>query len=520
MVNDAATYARANSVLRSVDRRTQRASGPAIVPTTPQELDRIVRRANDAFPPWESTGASARSVILDHVANAIERTTPRLARLADNETALGIPRLTGEVARTVAQIRMFSSALRDGSWVAAILSPEDIETRRPEVRRMLQPLGPVGVFAASNFPFAFSVCGGDTASALAAGCPVVVKAHDGHLATSLAVAQIVTDALSSAGAPDGVFGLVVGFAAGTQLVEHPAIRAVGFTGSLGGGRALFDVASRRPDPIPFYGELGSVNPVVVLPAAGHAAPADVAAGYLGSLTLGNGQFCTNPGLLFVPAQSSVLDEIAAAVTATTGGVMLTPDIRDGYRRHTESLDRHKNVRLLGHGTLRDEPDPATPRVYTTSLTDFTADLDWLSSECFGPAGLVVTYSDVDELLPALAKLPGSLAGAVHAAPQDVSAVAQVQQVLKYKVGRLIYNEWPTGVAVCWAMQHGGPWPASTNSSHTSVGVTAMNRWLRPVAYQSWPDQLLPSELRDSNPLEISRCVESAVPAASAPTKEN
>ncbi|GAA4428401.1 aldehyde dehydrogenase (NADP(+)) [Actinokineospora soli] len=379
---------------------------------------------------------------------------------------------------------MFARVVRGGAHVDAILSPGP-----PDVRRMLQPIGPVAVFSASNFPFAFSVAGGDTASALAAGCGVVVKAHEAHPRTSEAVAAL----LASVGAP---VALVHGFEAGRALVEHPLIRAVGFTGSLRGGRALFDLAAGRADPIPFYGELGSVNPVVVLPGAAAERPAEIADGYAASLTLGTGQFCTNPGLLFVPEDSALLDEISRAVATTSGGPMLSAKIRDAY------LGADSPLPVLAEGTAAAGAWSVRPRVSTVAAKDFTPDL---AEETFGPAGLVVTYRDTDELVAVLSAVPGSLTGSVHAAPANPAAA--VADVLRTRVGRLVFNGWPTGVAVNWAMHHGGPWPATTAPAHTSVGATAIRRWLVPVAYQDWPDALLPPELQDANPLDIPRLTE-------------
>jgi NADP-dependent aldehyde dehydrogenase len=486
---------------------TGRPTGEPLAATTPDEVERAVAAATDAFPDWSGRTPGDRADVLDAVADALDAATDALVTLANAETALGAPRLSGEVARTSGQLRLFGRVLRDGGYLRAILTPADRAAGQPDVRRMLQPLGPVGVFSASNFPFAFSVAGGDTASALAAGCPVVVKAHEGHPGTSAATARTVAAALRAAGAPDGVFSLVQGFEAGTALVRHPRIRAVGFTGSLRGGRALFDLAAGRADPIPFYGELGSVNPVVVLPGAARERAADIAREYAGSLTLGIGQFCTNPGLLFVheeEAGDALLTAIADAVGQTRGGPMLTARIHDSYLTRIGELDALDGLTPLASGTATDGAWAAAPRAWQLPLKTFAARLDTLGEECFGPAGLVVTYRDVDALCEVLAGLGGSLTGSVHTGAGDGEAAEQVAAVLRRTVGRLIHNGWPTGVAVCWAMHHGGPWPATTAAGHTSVGATAIDRWLAPVAYQDWPDELLPPELQDANPLAIPR----------------
>jgi NADP-dependent aldehyde dehydrogenase len=354
------------------------------------------------------------------------------------------------------------------------------------------------VFSASNFPFAFSVAGGDTASALAAGCPVVVKAHEGHPQTSVATARIVKDALARAGAPDGTFAVIFGVPAGVRLLRHPAITAAGFTGSARGGLALQQICAARDVPIPFYGELGSVNPAVVLPGAAAARAAETAAGYAGSLTLGAGQFCTNPGLLFIPDDEGLRSAIAAAVQAAAGAPMLSERIHASYETAAAALAGDSVVTPLATGQPGEGPWAATPQVFLTSLDAFAAGLPELAGERFGPAGLVITYPSVDALLPVLARLGGNLAGSIHADPgsaADLSAAAPVADVLSRTAGRVIWNGWPTGVAVTWAQHHGGPFPATTSPHYTSVGATAIRRWLIPVTYQDFPDELLPAPLR-------------------------
>lgn len=494
-------------MLRSYDPRTAEPVGPDLPESADADVDAAVAAAGAAAPAWAALSPTARAAALVAVADALDAHADELVALADAETALGEPRLRGEVARTSGQLRMFAAATRDGGYVDAILSPADPATGRPDVRRMLQPIGPVAVFAASNFPFAFSVVGGDTASALAAGCPVVVKAHEGHPRTSRRTAELVTAALAAAGAPDGTFGIVYGVPAGVRLIQHPGVRAAGFTGSTAGGRALLDLATGRPDPIPFFGELGSVNPVVVLPGAAAEDSTALAAGYAGSLTLGVGQFCTNPGLLFVPDGAPLLGEIATAVAASRGGAMLTERIHAGYLAATGAGEWTAQD-LVARGTA-DGAWAAVPEVRTVPLAAFVADLDRLSVERFGPVGLVVSYSDVAELAAVLRRLPGSLTASVHASAAEADDARAVAAALAPRVGRLIMNGWPTGVAVVWAMQHGGPWPASTDAAHTSVGVTALRRWLVPIAYQGWADALLPPALQEANPLGIARTVEPA-----------
>jgi NADP-dependent aldehyde dehydrogenase len=484
-------------MIQGFDPRTAEPVGEPVAETADAEVDAIVAAALAAAPAWGAgTALAQRATALEAVADALDDRAGELAVIADTETALGGERLLGEVARTTTQLRMFAGVLRNGSYEDAALT--HAEGVIPDLRRINRPVGPVAVFAASNFPFAFSVAGGDTASALAAGCPVVVKAHEAHPVTSDLTAEVVTRALASAGAPAGVFGLVHGVEAGVRLLQHPDVAAAGFTGSTGGGLALARVCAERPVPIPFYGELGSVNPCVVLPGAAFARPAEVATGYVGSLTLGAGQFCTNPGLLFVPEDVGLLSAIGEAVGAAAGGPMLSGRIFAGYEDAVAEAQDHPGVTELADGQPGPGPWGATPRVFQVALKEFAADLAVLSRERFGPAGLVITYPSVPDLLPVLAALPGNLAGTVHAdqdSPEDLDLARQVVAVLEHVAGRIVFNGWPTGVAVAAAQHHGGPWPATTVPAYTSVGTAAIRRWLVPVAYQNFPPELLPPGLR-------------------------
>jgi NADP-dependent aldehyde dehydrogenase len=495
------------AVVESFDPRTGEVNGDPVPTTTDTELLGILASAETAQHDWAAVPASERARMLEDVARELDHHSTELVDLADSETALGIPRLTGEVARTSGQVRMFAELIRSGAHVDAILSPARPDRALPDLRRMLQPIGPVAVFSASNFPFAFSVAGGDTASALAAGCVVVVKAHSAHPLTSIATQRVVSDALNAAGAPDRLVSLVHGREPGTALVSHPTIKAAGFTGSQTAGRALFDLASARPDPIPFYGELGSCNPIVVLPEAADADPNGIAQAYVSSLTLGSGQFCTNPGLLFVPAGSSLLPAIEAAISSAASGIMLTSGMRQAYDTGIAELVSNDMVAELGSG-MPNGPTGwgVTARVLQTDAATFAADRK-LQDEVFGPGGLVVTYTSEDDLLVALGTLRGSLAAGVHATGEDLPLAGRLRDRLRLTAGRVIFNDWPTGVAVVWAQHHGGPWPATTSSRDTSVGARAIGRWLTPVAYQGWPDALLPAELQDANPLGILRTVQ-------------
>jgi NADP-dependent aldehyde dehydrogenase len=463
-----------------------------VAETSDADVDAIVAAAAGAFGDWAAS--PARAAALEAIADALEARTAELVAIADTETALGTERLTGEVARTTGQLRLFAGVVRDGGYLDATVSPQ--AGAAPDLRRMSRPLGPVAVFAASNFPFAFSVAGGDTASALAAGCPVIVKAHEGHPGTSELTARIVTETITATGGPAGVFSLVHGMGAGLALLRHPAITAAGFTGSTAGGLALAKICAERTVPIPFFGELGAVNPVVVLPGAASARVAEIAAGYAGSLTLGAGQFCTNPGLLFVPEESSLLPAISQAIRDSSGGPMLSGRIFAGYQDAVAEAEAHPGVSEFASGTPGEGPWGATPHVFRTTLKEFADDIETLSRERFGPAGLVITYSSVTELLPVLNGLAGNLAGTVHADPDsDLEAARQVIGALERIAGRIVFNGWPTGVAVVAAQQHGGPWPATTAPEHTSVGSAAIRRWLVPVAYQNFPPELLPGAPR-------------------------
>lgn len=482
---------------QSVDPRTGEAFGPLLEDTTVAELDRVVQAAVGAADAWADLDPQVRASALRCVADALDGAGSTLVSLADRETGLGVARLTGELARTSFQLRMFADAVELGDELGVVIDPAvpgPPPAGHPDLRRMLVPIGPVAVYGASNFPFAFSVPGGDTAAALAAGCPVVVKANPGHPQTSEAVAAVIAEALAAAGAPSGTFGLVRGLEAGRLLVQHPSIRAAAFTGSYGGGRALFDLAGGRPDPIPFYGELGSVNPVVVT-AAGAEPGAALAAEYVESLTLGTGQFCTNPGLLLVPAGSGLTELVVTAALGREPGVMLRAGVADLFRTNVSRLVGRTGVRTLLDESASQAPGAHSgPVILAVDATTAMADLELLHTECFGPAALVVEYASADELFAVLARLDGCLVATVHASEDEALAEPLVRR-LSALAGRVVWNDWPTGVAVTAGQQHGGPHPSTTSSLHTSVGTAATQRFLRPVAFQSVPESLLPAALR-------------------------
>jgi NADP-dependent aldehyde dehydrogenase len=478
------------TMIQGYNPRTGEPTGAPVPETTGDEVDAAVAAAVAAYPAWAGSTPGYRATALEAVADALDARTADLVAVADAETALGAGRLTGEVARASGQLRLFAGVLRDGSYLDPVVSPA--AGAAPDIRRVNRPVGPAAVFAASNFPFAFSVPGGDTASALAAGCPVVVKAHEAHPGTSVVTAAIILAALESAGAPSGTFGIVYGVEAGLRLLRHPAISAAGFTGSTAGGLALGRLCAERDVPIPFFGELGSVNPGVVLPGAAASRTDQVAAGYVASLTQGAGQFCTNPGLLFVPEEPALLTAIGAAVAESSGGPMLSGRIFAGFQDAVAATAAQPGVTGLASGRAGEGPWGATPRVFSVALKEFTGSL---AREQFGPAGVIVTYPSVADLLPVLAALPGNLAASLHlSGPDDLTLARDLLPVLERIAGRIIVDGWPTGVAVVAAQQHGGPYPATTAPAFTSVGTAAIRRWLVPVAYQNFPAELLPSAL--------------------------
>jgi NADP-dependent aldehyde dehydrogenase len=484
-------------LIQGHDPRTGRPAGEPVPATGVKNIDVVVETAFEAFQSWRDTTREVRAVALLAVADALDAQVAELVALCDSETALGTTRLTGELARTTGQLRLFAEVLRDGSYQGIVIEPT--EAARPDLRRIKRPVGPVAVFSASNFPFAFSVAGGDTASALAAGCSVIVKAHEAHPRTSLRTAQLVKGALVSAGAPDGVFDIVFGVEEGAALVQHPLLAAVGFTGSTRGGLALAKLCAERPHPIPFYGELGSVNPVIVFPGAARTKAREIARGYASSLTLGVGQFCTNPGVLFVPNDPGLLEEIESAVRETTGGPMLSAKIHAGYTASLADLGSRDEVDTLASGKPGEGPWSATPKVYRTTLGAVYDHRELMDEEHFGPIGVVVVGADPADAIRLIeADDVGHLTATVHAdleGGDDPTDVSTVGRLLAERAGRVIFNGWPTGVAVTYAQQHGGPFPATTNPAFTSVGASAIDRWLVPVVYQDFPPALLPEELR-------------------------
>nr|WBO77206.1 aldehyde dehydrogenase (NADP(+)) [Streptomyces sp. SBE_14.2] len=494
----------------SVDPRTGKQREQVAVEATAQEVDAAVRAADQAR--GALTDRAVRAAFLRTAAERLEAARDQLVEAADAETALGPVRLTGELARTCYQLRAFADIVDEGAFLDVVINhPDDTATPPvPDLRRYKVPLGVVAVYSASNFPFAFSVAGGDTASALAAGCPVVVKAHPDHPALSELVAKVLRTAAEAHGVPAGVVGLVHGFQAGIALIEHPLVSAAGFTGSVRGGRALFDAAAARPVPIPFHGELGSLNPVLITEAAAAERAEAIGAGLAGSMTLGVGQFCVKPGLVLAPAGASgdrLVKSLTDAVSDTDPGVLLDHRMRDNF--------------LAGVAERTELPEvdsPVTPGAgseHTVSAGFLTVPAgrltqegayDLLLEECFGPVTVVARYEDETEAKAVLSRLPGNLTATVHLSTEEAAGQGRGPELLAELTplaGRVLVNGWPTGVAVAPAQHHGGPYPATTSTS-TSVGGTAIERWLRPVVYQGAPEALLPPELRDDNPLGLPR----------------
>ena len=486
------------------------------------DVDDALGAAADASHDLRRSPAEARAAFLDRIADELER-ADGLLDAAHRETALPPERLAAERGRTASQLRMFANLVRDGSWVDARIDralPDRKPLPKPDIRRMLIPIGPVAVFGASNFPLAFSVAGGDTASALAAGCPVVVKAHPAHPATSELAARAIIAAVNASSMPAGIFSLLQSTRhdVATALVRHPHTKAVGFTGSLRAGRALFDAAVARPDPIPVYAEMGSVNPVFVLPGALAERADAIAEGLKNSVTLGVGQFCTNPGLTIGIDDEGFqrfIGRMAVLIGEAPPGPMLYPAIFESYQagvRRLTAIDDTRTIRSsIDAGApldlARDKQDcQARPALFATGARTFMRHRE-LGEERFGPSTVIVRCGSRDEMEAVARRLDGQLTATIHGTPADLTEYASLISILSDKAGRLIVNGFPTGVEVCPSMQHGGPYPATTDSKTTSVGTAAIHRFARPLAYQNFPQSSLPVELQDANPRGIWRLVD-------------
>lgn len=483
---------------------------------TADEVEQAMNLAAKAALTYSNVSGKNKATFLRAIANNILALDQPLVERAMAEAGLPEGRIKGERGRTVGQLNMFAALLEEGSWVDAridVANPERVPAPKPDVRRMLRAIGPVVVFGASNFPLAFSTAGGDTASALAAGCPVIVKSHPAHAGTSELVAGAIQKAAQETGMPEGVFSHLngSGFEVGKALVLHPETKSVAFTGSLRGGRALFDLANQRDEPIPVFAEMGSINPVLLLPQAMEYKSADLAKMYAGSITMGVGQFCTNPGLLIgikSDGLNNFITELGTAIAEVSPACMLHKGIAENYVKLSVEALTVEGVTLEGKAALAPEGNQGAAAVASVDGVNFLSN-PALQEEVFGPYSLVVKCADEEEMQAVLKQLSGQLTGTVLAEGNEAEAHSTTIKILESRVGRLLFNGMPTGVEVCSAMHHGGPYPATTDARFTSVGTAGIERFVRPVCYQNWPAAMLPLELLNANPLNIWRLVDDA-----------
>jgi NADP-dependent aldehyde dehydrogenase len=505
----------AGEPLYATDPSTGQRLQPGFIPATAEEVDLAVRLAAEAFDFYRRVPGHERAVFLRNIAARIESIAGEVIERAGLETALPQARLQGETARTCAQLRLFAQVAEEGSWVNARIDHGDPDRKpapKPDIRSMLRPLGPVVVFGASNFPLAFSVAGGDTASALAGGNTVIVKAHAAHPGTSELVGRTVQESVRECGLPEGVFSVLFGSGSqiGTALMRHPLVKAGGFTGSRTAGRVLMDVAASRPEPIPFYAEMSSTNPVFILPGALRERAENIAAGLHASFTMGAGQFCTKPGMVFLPQgpeAASFADKLRQLVGGSAPFHLLTKTIHSSYDSAITHRKTDAAVRLVAEGPQRGAVTgfSVTSALFETDAASFLgSDLD---SEIFGPTTLLVQHSNRDEALAIARSLEGHLTATIHGTEQDLRESADLIAILESKVGRLVFNGFPTGVEVTHAMVHGGPYPSTSDGRSTSVGSQAIFRFARLVCYQAFPDDVLPGELQDANPRGIWRMID-------------
>lgn len=484
-------------------------------PASTEDVEASLLLAGRAFTPYRQLDRSLRAKFLRTIASEIAALGEELTARAAAESGLPERRIKGETGRTIGQLNMFADLVEEGSWVQAVIDsalPDRQPLPRPDLRKMFVPLGPVVVFGASNFPLAFSVAGGDTASALAAGCPVIVKAHSAHPGTSALVGAAIVKAAKATGMPDGVFSLLydTGFGIGEALVKHPATKAVSFTGSFKGGMALTRLAQQREQPIPLFAEMGSINPVLFLPEAVKSRPQDLASKYAASVTLGTGQFCTNPGLMIAIQDEHttvLLNELARLFGEAPSGTMLTAGICSNYQSLSGAILKEEGVKLVARSEVAGTAafNQAAPTLVSVSARDFVRN-EKLKEEIFGPYSLLVLAESREEVEQVVNSLDGQLTITVMAEDGELSQYAELLEALQQRTGRIILNGVPTGVEVCAAMQHGGPFPASNDSRFTSVGTDAIYRFVRPLCWQDWNHDLLPIELQDGNPAGIWRRV--------------
>ena len=475
------------------------------------ELEEAVNLASIAFKEFRKTTGKQKALFLNTIADEILALDDLLIETYCSETGLPAGRAKGERGRTIGQLRNFANLVAEGSWVEASIDtadPERTPAPKPDLRKMLIPLGPIVVFGASNFPLAYSTAGGDTAAAFAAGCPVIVKSHPMHAGTGELVASAIVKAAMATGMPNGVFSNLnsSGIAVGVDLVKHPKVKAVGFTGSIKGGRALLDLAAKREEPIPVFAEMGSVNPVVILPEALHKNGKNLAKTYAGSITLGTGQFCTNPGLLLGIKSAELtafIQNLGKEILQIQPSVMLHPTIIGAYEANKDNTIAQSNIEVVAQYNDEVQPNFAQ-QVITTVEGQTFLDNSTLHQEVFGPFSMVVQCKDSRQLEEIISQLEGQLTGTIIAENDEIVSHSKIIEALQNRVGRIIYNGVPTGVEVSPSMVHGGPYPSSTDSRFTAVGINSIKRWVRPFSFQDWPNSLLPDELKDENPLGISR----------------
>jgi NADP-dependent aldehyde dehydrogenase len=501
-------------VFHAMNPATAQPIGPGIHEATVEEIEAAARLGEGAFALLRRRPAADRAKFLYTAADNLDAMADELAQQIAIETALTAERVERELARTTRQLRMFAELIEEGSWVDARIDHGDAKRQpvaKPDLRRMLIGLGPVAVFGASNFPLAYSVAGGDTASAIAAGCPVIVKAHPSHPLTSELTMRALLSAAAATGMPEGIISMLHGAdpQVSLHLVSHPLIKAVGFTGSLRAGRALMDAAAARPTPIPVFAEMGSTNPIFILPGALKERSEEIAQKLCASITNGVGQFCTKPGVVVMiddPTSEAFVKDLAQRMNAVSDGVMLNSNIAHQYHHGRRLLNEMQGVRRVTQGRVEGSMGQASPALFVTTGPRFLSNAG-MRQELFGPAALLVATGNVDQMREIAQELDGQLTATIHAAPDEMNQIAPLVDVLKQKAGRLVFNGYPTGVEVGPAMQHGGPYPATSDSRGTSVGTAAIVRFARPVAFQNWPDELLPDELQEANPRGVRRIVD-------------
>ncbi|WP_250433210.1 aldehyde dehydrogenase (NADP(+)) [Hanstruepera flava] len=505
--------ARGSKTFRTFNPQTNSENDTVFTEATTDEIDEAVSLASEAFKTYCNISGEIKANFLNAIADNIMDLGDTLIKTYCSESGLPEGRAKGERGRTVGQLQMFANLVKEGSWVEASIDtgiPEREPAPKPDLRKMHIPLGPVVVFGASNFPLAYSTAGGDTAAALAAGCPVLVKSHPMHAGTGELVASAIVKAAQKTGMPNGVFSNLnsSGIEVGEQLVKHSGVKAVGFTGSIRGGRALYDLASQREEPIPVFAEMGSINPVIILPEALQSRNESLAKTYASSITLGTGQFCTNPGLILgIKGEilSAFIQNLSNEIVKIEPSCMLHPNIIGAYENNKQKAITQQNISVVADYESDVQTNYARQTVTTVEGETFLNN-STLHQEVFGPYSLVVQCEDTNQLEQIITKLEGQLTGTLIAEDGEAKNYSQIVSALQNRVGRLIYNGVPTGVEVCPSMTHGGPYPASTDSRFTAVGIQSIKRWVRPFSYQDWPNELLPDALKNENPLGISRLV--------------